>query len=246
MLETKRRPKTVVYPESDGLPMAETDTHRDLMVQALIEPLKTFYHGRDDIYISGNLLLYYEEGQPRKSISPDVFVVFGIPAGQRRIYKLWEEGRAPDVVFELTSKATYRQDLETKRFLYEQLGVSEYFLFDPLREYLQPPLHGFRLQNGFYVPLSPRPLPENNWALFSQQLQLELHSHGESLRLYNPATESYLLTTQEEAQARLHAEWLAEREANARREAEVKVQEMEAEIARLRALLAARNGGGNA
>ncbi len=196
-LPVKNETSTIEYPETDGLPMAETDTHRDLMVQALIEPLKTFYHGREDIYISGNLLFYYEEGNPRQSISPDVFVVFGIPAGQRRVYKLWEEGRAPDVVFELTSRSTYRQDLEKKRFLYEQLGVQEYFLFDPLHEYLEPPLRGFHLVDDYYAPLKPRPLAENNWALTSEVLQLELHTHGHWLRLYDPMQEAYLLTTQE-------------------------------------------------
>lgn len=227
-LPVKESTLEIEYPESDGLPMAETDTHRDLMVQALIEPLKTFFHGRGDNYISGNLLLYYEEGQPRKSVAPDVFVVKGISGQQRRIYKLWEEQQAPHVVIELTSKSTYRQDMERKRILYERLGVAEYFLFDPLHEYLHPPLRGFRLMGDFYAPLEPRPLPEQNWSLSSHELQLELHTHGSALRLYNPATQSYLLTTQEEAQAR--------------QAAEAKLADAEVELARLRALLARKNG----
>lgn len=90
----------VVYPETDGEPMAETDTHRDLMAEALIYPLKEYFRDQPDVYVSGNLLLYYEEGNPRASVAPDVFVVFGIPKGKRRIYKLWEEEKAPDVVVE--------------------------------------------------------------------------------------------------------------------------------------------------
>ena len=67
---------TIVYPESDGKPMAETDVHRDLMVD-FIRMLQ--HHFRDEpIYVSGNLLIYYEEGTVRKSVSPDVFVAHGI------------------------------------------------------------------------------------------------------------------------------------------------------------------------
>ena len=120
--------------------MAETDVHRDLMTDALLHPLKEYFRDQTDVYISGNLLLYYEQGRPSAVIAPDVFVVFGVPHHQRRIYKLWEEPQAPAVVFELTSKSTYHTDLSTKRFLYETLGVREYFLFDPLHEYLRPPL----------------------------------------------------------------------------------------------------------
>lgn len=216
--------REIEYPESDGEPMAETDTHRDLMADSLIYPLREYFHQRADVYVSGNLLLYYEKGNPEASVAPDVFVVFGVSNQPRRTYRLWEEGKAPDVVFELTSQSTRQKDQGEKRYLYEELGVREYFLFDPLGEYLQPPLRGFRLEEGYYAPLKPEPLPEGEWQLKSEALGLLLHTAGRALRLYDPARGEYLRTYAEEAAAR--------------REAETRAAEAEAEIARLRAALA--------
>ena len=103
---THPRRTGVYYPESDGKPMAESDLHRDEMVRA-IQTLQDAYAGRPDVYVSGNLLLYYEEGNPRASVAPDVMVVFGVPKlPLRRVYKLWEEGAAPSVVIEITSPST--------------------------------------------------------------------------------------------------------------------------------------------
>src|SRR5437764_994722 len=116
----------IEYPETDGKPMAETDVHATLMIE-LRSALEAFFRHAPDIYVSGNLLLYYEEGNPRKSVAPDVFVVRGVSKEQRRIYKLWEEGHAPDVVFEISSRSTYKEDLQRKWHLYAQLGVAEYY-----------------------------------------------------------------------------------------------------------------------
>jgi Uma2 family endonuclease len=216
-------PKTaeeIEYPDSDGKPMAESDTHRDVMADALIFPLKEYYRQRSDVYVTGNLLLYYQKGNPRVRVAPDVFVVFGVPNRERRTYKLWEEGKAPDVVFEITSKSTRKEDLRDKRYLYEEWGVQEYFLFDPLREYLKPPLQGFRLQRAYFIPLEPQPLPDDEWQLESKVLGLLLQTQDSMLRLYDPQTGQCLRTHREEADARRAAE---------------------AELARLRALLDQQN-----
>src|SRR5438874_83875 len=90
------------YPTTDGKPMAETDLHRDLML-ALIETLKAFYAAEPLVYVSGNLLLFYEEDNKRKHVSPDVFVVRGVGQYRRDNYLLWEEGHPPRFVIELTS-----------------------------------------------------------------------------------------------------------------------------------------------
>lgn len=208
--------------------MAETDAHRNQMIDALLHPLQERYRRRNDVYVSGNLLLYYEEGNPAASVAPDVFVVFGIPQRERRIYKLWEEGKAPDVVFELSSRATSNQDLSHKRLLYEALGVTEYFIIDPLGEYLKPPLQGFRLiEEGYYRPLMPTPIGNQNWELASDVLKLFLRAEGNQLRLYDPEQTQYLLTRPEEAEARRQAEARATA-------AETRAAALEAELARLR------------
>ena len=236
--------------------MAETDVHRQLMFE-LIGMLQAFFRADPHVYISGNLFLYYQEGDPRRVVAPDVFVVPGIPNEPRRTYKLWEEEVAPAVVFELTSRSTRREDLHSKYDLYERLGVSEYFLFDPLGEYLQPPLQGYCLRQGRYRPLA----VDADGSLWSAALGLALHARGAQLRLYDPAGQRWLPTPQEAETARRAAEERAQVaeaqatvEVGARRVAEERAQVAEArasveadarrvaeaEVARLRALLSDR------
>ncbi|HMF14508.1 MAG TPA: Uma2 family endonuclease [Gemmataceae bacterium] len=189
----RRPPRKVVYPTSDGKPMAETDDHRELMVD-LIETQKTHFAAEPNVYVSGNLLMYYVRGNPRRHVSPDVFVVFGVPKHNRDYYLVWEEGKSPDVVFELTSKSTRTEDQRTKLEIYRDiLKVKEYFLFDPHGDYLDPRLQGYRLRGGRYT----RVRPVDN-RLPSQVLGLHLEQNGKELRLYNPATGVWLPTPAEE------------------------------------------------
>ena len=142
------RKRLLEYPTSDGKPMAETDLHRDLML-ALIETLKFWFAPKPKYYVSGNLLIYYEPGNKRKHVSPDVFVVPGVAKKARPYYLTWEEGRTPDFVIELTSSSTRREDTDRKfRFYRDRLKVQEYFLFDPFGDYLDPQLQGYRLLAG--------------------------------------------------------------------------------------------------
>jgi len=214
-------------PASDGRPMAETDVHRRLMLD-LLHALEEHFREQPLVYVSGNIFLYYlDERGVRQSISPDILVVFGVPKKQRRIYKLEAEGKAPDVVIELTSDETKVNDLGDKRYIYATLGVREYFIFDPLQETMRPPLRGFRLENGDYVPLM-------GSRLNSEVLGLELRVEQNTLRLYDRKTGKRLLTPQEAEAARREAE-AARREAEARADRETRErQAAEAELARLR------------
>jgi len=221
------------YPTSDGKPMAETDWHRDLMI-ALIQTLKVWYAAQPRVYVSGNLLLFYEEGNRRRHVSPDVFVVKGIAKHDRPNYLLWEERKGPDVVIELTSSSTRREDMKDKYQLYQDtLRVKEYFLFDPLGDYLTPPLQGHRLRRGQYQPirLIAGRLP-------SQVLRLHLERHGRELRLHNPDTGQWLPTALEMAAeaegARQRAEAERQQAQAARQQAEAAQQRAEAENERLR------------
>ncbi len=193
-LATGRR--EVYYPESDGKPMAETDLHRDEMFD-LIARLQTRYADAPDVYVSGNLLLYYKEGDPRAAVAPDVFVVQGVPKGQRRIYKLWLEGVPPAVVIEVTSRKTKGEDRRTKRALYARLGVAEYFMYDPEAEYLSPPLQGHRLVAGTYQPLD----PDEVGTLRSKRLRLDLRLEAGRLELYDGSTGARLPRLAEQAKA---------------------------------------------
>jgi Uma2 family endonuclease len=183
-----------IYPENDGKPMAETDVHRNLLAN-LVFTLENHFQAQPDVYISGNLLVYYVEGNPAKCLAPDVFVVRGVPKGQRRIYKLWEEGVAPQIVIELTSRKTWKEDLQTKWELYRDLGVQEYFIFDPEYDYLDEALVGYRLENGKYTDLDIK-----DGRVKSDVLGLELVDTGETLRLLNPDSNQFLPTPQESQQ----------------------------------------------
>ncbi len=188
--------KVPIYPESDGKPMAETDTHANLLMNLRLS-LDNYFRDDSNVYVSGNLLVYYAEGNPSKCVAPDVFVVRGVSKGQRRIYKLWEEGVAPQIVIELTSRKTWKEDLQTKWRLYEELGVQEYFIFDPEYDYLDDPLIGYKLEAGKYAELEIK-----DGRVKSEELGLELVDTGETLRLFDPNS-NQLLPTPQEAQERV-------------------------------------------
>jgi len=215
--------------------MAETDLHRDEMAD-LIAMLKARYRDAPEAYVAGNLLIYYTEGDPTARFAPDVFVVFGVPRGRRRVYKLWVEGRAPSFVLEVSSRGTWLEDLGNKKALCARLGVSEYFIYDPDAEYLEPPLRGFRLDGGDYRELSPGPGP----TLESHALGLRLALEQGRIVLTDLETGARLLRPAELDAARREAE-AARREAEAaRREAEARADALSAELARLKAALVDR------
>ena len=145
-------PKTtpIEYPSGDGKPTAETWLH----VQAIMllhQALEDFFGDRTDVFVASDLLWYWQEGSPELRVAPDVMVVPGVGRRPRRSFFSWEEGGAvPAVVFEMASEGTWRDDLDDKYDRYEQLGVREYFLFDPEGEHLVPRLRGYRLRETAY------------------------------------------------------------------------------------------------
>lgn len=213
--------------------MGETDKHRELMAY-LIAALKFHFASQPNVYISGNNFVFWEEGKPKFRISPDTYVVFGAEMRLRDSYMAWKEGGLlPDVVFEVTSRHTQREDVETKLPLYEQvLKTPEYFLFDPTGDYLRPRLQGYRLEGGHYVRLELA-----NDRLHSEQLGLDLVQDGERLRLFDPAVGRFLMTAQEALQA-------ADIEARRAEDAEAEVARLRAEIEALKDSKA--NGAGQA
>lgn len=230
---TKTRLRPVHYPDSDGKPMAETDVHRSEMF-ALIGALQWRYRDDPMVYVSGNLLLYYEEGNPRRCVAPDVFVVKGVPKGDRRTYLLWAEGAAPCAVIELTSRSTRREDVQTKHALYARLGVREYFLFDPMQEYLRPRLQGFRLVGDDYESIT----PAADGTLQSMELGLTLTGAGLRLRLRDATTGADVMDDAGRAAAdrrRAEAERSRAEAAESRlADAEARAAAAEAELERLR------------
>jgi Uma2 family endonuclease len=220
-----RIPREVDYPTSDGRSM-DSDLHRQVICD-VIAILMRHFKADPNVYVSGNLLLYYEEGNRRKQISPDAFVVKGVPKSPPRdYYLLWKEGKGPDVVIEITSKTTRREDQQKKWVLYRDvLKVPEYFQFDPREEYLEPSLQGHRLVNGEYVPVAML-----DGRMPSEVLGLHLERHGHELRLFDPETGQRLLTPAEDAAEQRHRAAEATRRA---RDSEVENRSLRAEIERL-------------
>jgi Uma2 family endonuclease len=171
----------IEYPYSDGKPMAESDLHRDEM-NDLIKALDRWFRATPDVYVAGNLFVYYVRGDRKSVVAPDVFMVKGVPKGKRKSFLLWNEGRGPCFVVEVTSESTRDEDLNKKMDVYRRLGVEEYFLHDPLSEYLNPSLQGFRLQDGRYRRIAPEP----DGTLFSRMAGLRLRVEGKRLRLVDP------------------------------------------------------------
>lgn len=189
----------IEYPDIDGKPMAESDQAREYLTYA-VKVLRIHFQDRSDVYVSGNLFIYYQEGNPRAVVAPDVFVVFGVKKGDRRSYKTWEEGNTPDFVLEITSKSTQKEDQEIKPNIYAALGVREYFQYDPTGDYLHPQLQGSCLVAGNYQPITATMLPNNVLSLSSHVLGLELRLQLGELRFYDAVKNEILLTYEEQVQ----------------------------------------------
>ena len=217
-----------LYPSSDGLPLAENDWQLWAILDAL-GVLKIRYRDRPDVYVSGDLLIYYEEGNPRKSAAPDVFVVFGAANHKRNVYKLWEEPKAPDFVLEVASKNTWREDLGRKRGLYAELGVREYWLFDPKDEYFDPPLQGLVLRERAYRAL-PALVENGARTIRSEVLSLDLRAESGKLRFRDPATGQYLKSHAEATKALAEERAARDEATTALRSAEARIAELEARL----------------
>jgi Uma2 family endonuclease len=235
-------PPEIEYPESDGKPLAETDIHIDCILY-LRGVLKWHYRGQK-VYVGSNLLVYYVEGDPRKSVAPDSFVVKDCAPGNRRVFKIWEEGRVPSTVFEITSLSTRGEDEELKPEIYARIGVQELFLFDPTGDYLDPPLQGYRLGRKQMRPIE----PDQSGGLVSLELGLRLCLEDGQLVMYDARTGERLLTEAEAERQAKDAERQAKESERSAKEAERQGRESERrarkaaeeEIRRLRAELARR------
>ena len=216
------RPPSVDYPDSDGQPVAETDFQRIPLWYAN-DVLARHFRDRNDVYVSANMFVYFEEGNPKAVGAPDVFVVLGAPDHRRRSYKVWEEPKGPDFVLEITSHSTRSADQGPKRRVYEALGVREYWLFDPTGDYLVPPLQGLRLVADDYVRLPSSTSLDGSLSGRSEVLGLDLRAADGQLRLHDPATGLDLPSSEE-------LEDCLEQQTAALRAAKARVAELEARI----------------
>ena len=225
-------PVVVDYPSEDGKPAAESDLQLNVLIYAR-ERLRIWFRDdcrRDDVYVAGNLMIFYEEGNSGVWVAPDVFAVFGVSSHDRSSYLLWREGKAPDFVLEITSRTTRAEDQGHKRELYRWLKVAEYWQYDPTGDYLRSALQGLRLVAGEYERMPEQERADGMPALSSDVLGLELHATADGLRYYDPVTDTYLLSHADSEAGRQAAEASLAKEAAARQAAEARVAELEARL----------------
>ena len=250
---TTQTQTAIIYPETDGQPMPDGE-YQSLIFRKTLTPLENHFREVPGSHVNGNTLLYYVEGDPNQSVSPDCYVVFGITPEAihslseegNNTYLLWEVGKPPDFVMEIASKSTKSNDLVGKRALYASLGIPEYWRYDQTGgDFYGDPLVGERLVNGEYQPLQMREDDDGRVWAHSAALNLALYWDAGDLRYWDPVAEKWLLNYEEEHEqrlaeragrlaeraGRLSAESRADQEQAARLSAESRAQAAEDRIA---------------
>jgi Uma2 family endonuclease len=189
----------VVYPESDGKPMAD-NTKQFRWIVVIQQNLEWLYADEANVFVAGDLLWYPVEGRNTIATAPDVMVAFGRPKGDRGSYQQWKEDNIPpQVVFEILSPSNTRQEIEKKLLFYDRYGVEEYYIYDPDVDELSGWL---RTDDGLDA------LPEiASWS--SPRLKIRFDLSGEVLQIYRPDGQkffSYSETSQLLEQERQRAE----------------------------------------
>ena len=225
---------SIVYPSSDGEPMAESDWQYIPLTET-VSTLRVWFQDRLDVYIAGDMLVYYRMNDNLTRVAPDVYAVFGASGNHPRdSWIVWREGKAPDFVLEIASPRTWRRDVTEKRSIYADMGVAEYWRFDPTGECFTPVLAAERLVDGEYRPMLLTEGSEVVLRCHSQVLGLDICVlPGLEFRLYDPASGRWLRNHLEEAAARLEAEAALQSAETARQAAEA---ENRALLERLREL----------
>lgn len=181
-MEAVQAATKIVYPESDGQPIADNTKQLEYIVY-LYDNLCALFAGRDDVFVAVDLLWYPVEYHPEIRSAPDVFVVFGRPKGHRRSYKQWEEDNIPPhVVFEILSPSNYFRPLLEKFRFYDRYGVQEYYQYDPETGILE----GWIRRDGALEPV------ENMQGWVSPLLGVRFTLEGDALVLYRPDGERFV------------------------------------------------------
>ena len=212
----------IIYPEQREDEMGETSIHAKL-INKLLAMLLQFFEQREDVFLSSNMNLYYEEKNPNKWYAPDLLIAFGVPNHERSSYQIWKEKVFPQVIFEISSDRTWKTDISEKLELYGVFGAEEYYILDPAFDFLSAPMLAFH-RNGERL-LS---APVSDGRIFPPRLGLEIVRTENSFRLFNSNTNEFLRTLEESEKQKQAAELRA-------RNAEAELKRLKAEIEKLKA-----------
>ncbi len=233
-------PITIVYPETDGMPLPD-GAYQAPLYSKVTRDLDVHFQNDPHTIVNGNTFIYYIEGDPRRSVAPDCFVIFDVSNAalesieRHNTHLLWEVGKAPDFVLEIGSKSTATEDLGHKRNLYAEMGVREYWRYDATGgDFYGEGLVGEYLVNGEYRRLEMHVEADGMVWGRSEVLGLDVWWGEDRLRFWERESERWVLSQEEEKAGRLEAEARAEQEMVGRLEAEARLAELESELRRLR------------
>ncbi len=239
---TTGKAAAVVYPESDGMPLPDGETQAPIYTR-IVETLRTFFRNVPSSRVNGNTFIYYVEGDPSRSVSPDCYVALDLTdeafdsIERNNTYLTWEVGKAPDFILEIGSESTGAVDLGPKRDIYAEIGVLEYWRYDRKGgDFYGEPLVGERLVDGEYRRLELRHESDGSVRSHSEILDLDLRWQDGELRFWDPVKGQRMLNQQEERDGRLAAEARVRtaKERLRRVRAEARADRLEAELRRLR------------
>ena len=204
-------PDELRLPSCDDEPMPQ-NTHQMAASVGCFDGLQRRWAGQRDVFVGLDQFIHRDpDYHPKKNpckppIAPDVYVAFGVADRHRGSYVPWEEGKPPDFVLEVVSPSSRKQDAEEKPDIYAEMGVREFFLYDPEGR-LDPALSGFELCDGKYKPLPDEELRDGVVGVRSKVLGLCLclvppgpETMDHALRLYDPATDEFVPTSRELAE----------------------------------------------
>ena len=203
----------------------------------MVHALRVHYEDRPDVYVAGDMFVYYRMNDASANVAPDVFVVFGVDKHTRRSYFVWRDGKAPDFVMEIASAGSYDRDIGHKRDVYAAIGVTEYWRFDPLRECFDPPLVGERLADGAYEPVPVSVDADGILRGYSALLGLDICVRDDLLKLYDPINLDWLRNLSESEAARVESEAARVESESSRRAAETALRAAAERNRELEALL---------
>jgi Uma2 family endonuclease len=202
-LQSPSKP-AVIYPDSDGKPMAD-NTKQFRWIVVIQQNLEWLFADNPNVFVAGDLLWYPVEGDNKTRTAPDVMVVVGRPKGDGGSYQQWkEENLPPQVVFEILSPGNTRAEMNRKLLFYNQFGVDEYYLYDPDKNVLS----GWLRREGFLDWLEPMA----DWV--SPLLQIRFALSGDELQIFRPDGQrflSYVEIAQRAEQERQRAEQAEDR-----------------------------------
>ncbi|BAZ31259.1 hypothetical protein NIES4074_37310 [Cylindrospermum sp. NIES-4074] len=218
----------IIYPDSDGQPMAD-NTKQFRWIVTIKENLEILFASQDDVFVGGNLLWYPVQGSVKTRQAPDAMVVFGRPKGDRGSYKQWEENNIPpQVVFEILSHGNRTQEMINKSLFYQRYGVEEYYIYDP--DTLE--LSGFLRSHNSFAEIE----PINGWV--SPRLGIRFQLTPDTLEIYYPDGRKFLTSVELDQRAEQEyqrAEREYQRAEQERQQKEAAIQQYQELLAKLQA-----------